>query len=347
MDIRQQIFKEIRNKGQLKVTDIVEDTGFSRVYINRIFRELRNEGKIVLIGKANRAVYVPANKEAVLKAKAKILRVRKTLNNVNLSEDVILDEIKREGGVFIGLKKNIEQMLNYAFTEILNNAIEHSQSDAIFAEIRRTNTDVIFEVVDKGIGIFNNIMHKKHLNNALEAIQDLLKGKQTTAPLQHSGEGIFFTSKLADTFVIQSSNKKLIFNNLIEDIFIQDVKNLKGTRVSFTVAINAKKRIEAVFKDYTGDSYEFSKTEVAVRLYNMGSLYVSRSQARRIISGLDKFTVIVLDFHRIKTIGQSFADEIFRVWHNRNPGINIIPKNANENINFMIGRAIGAADKDR
>jgi hypothetical protein len=45
------------------------------------------------------------------------------------------------------------------------------------------------------------------LKNHLEAIQDLLKGKQTTMPKSHSGEGIFFTSKIADNLTISSSQE--------------------------------------------------------------------------------------------------------------------------------------------
>ena len=52
-----------------------------------------------------------------------------------------------------------------------------------------------FIVNDSGIGIFRNIMQKRNLKSELEAIQDLMKGKTTTMPESHSGEGIFFTSK--------------------------------------------------------------------------------------------------------------------------------------------------------
>ena len=86
-------------------------------------------------------------------------------------------------------------MLDYAFTEILNNAIEHSGSPTIDFTIVRTIADIRFDIKDKGVGIWNNIMRKKRLSDHLEAIQDSFKGKQTTAPALHSGEGIFFTSK--------------------------------------------------------------------------------------------------------------------------------------------------------
>jgi anti-sigma regulatory factor (Ser/Thr protein kinase) len=340
MDTKKLILEQLNIKDNLKVADIMELTGFSRAYINRFFQELRNEGKVVLIGKANRAHYVIAEKNKVLNAKKNILTIHKILKNINLSEDTILDVIKRECGIFVDLKKNIENILNYAFTEMLNNAIDHSQSVKIEIVMKRNSNDIRFDIIDHGIGVFNNIMKKKNLKNELEAIQDLLKGKQTTAPQAHSGEGIFFTSKAADSFVIESSSKKLIFNNSIDDIFIQDIKGFSGTKVIFTISTKADKELGNIFKEYSGESFEFDKTNVAVRLYKMGSLYISRSQARRIMNGLEKFKTITLDFNHIKTTGQAFADEIFRVWKNHNPGIEILTLNTNENVNFMIKRAL-------
>ena len=340
MEIKPLILKKIKAQGEVKVADIVKATGFSRAYVNRFFQELRDEGKIILLGKANRARYLLAQKELVVRAKRKILDFHCILENKNIAEDVVLDKMKKETGIFFGLSQKIVQILNYAFTEMLNNAIEHSKSRVIEVSMKKEETMVHFDVVDKGMGIFNNIRKKKRLKNELEAIQDLIKGKQTTMPREHSGEGIFFTSKAGDMLIIQSSNKKLIFNNILNDIFIKNIKNLKGTKVTFTVGLKSKKDLEALFRQYCGDSFKFSKTEVRVVLYKTDSDYISRSQARRILSGLEKFKTIILDFRNLNMIGQAFVDEVFRVWKNRHPHIDIQWKNANDNINFMIKRAL-------
>lgn len=54
------------------------------------------------------------------------------------------------------------------------------------------------------------IMTMRKLQTELNAIQDLLRGKQRTDPERHSGEGIFCTSKVADRLIIKGSDKKLI-----------------------------------------------------------------------------------------------------------------------------------------
>ncbi|MFH1645628.1 MAG: DUF4325 domain-containing protein [Candidatus Omnitrophota bacterium] len=340
MDIVKLIIDRISKKGEVKASDIVALTGFSRTYVNRFFQQLRDEGKIVLIGKANKARYILAQRDIVENAKRNVLETNCLLNNERLSEDIVLSDIKGNTGIYGKVSKSISDIVSYAFLEMLNNAIEHSKSKKIRVKMRREQDRIYFKVADKGIGLFNNIMEKKNLRNEMEAIEDLVKGKQTTMPKTHSGEGIFFTSKVADILIIKSSGKKIIFNNLLKDIFIKDIKEVIGTKVLFSINLNSKNNLDSVFKQYTDDSFKFSKTKVMIKLYRGGTEYISRSQARRLVSGLDKFKIITLDFKDVKLVGQGFSDEIFRVWASANPGISIIVKNADENAEFMINRAI-------
>jgi hypothetical protein len=222
---------------------------------------------------------------------------------------------------------------------MLNNAIEHSTSKKIDLVIAKTATDIRFTVADRGVGIFNNIMKIKCLRTKMEAIQDLLKGKETTAPDAHSGEGIFFTSKIADLLNIKSFEKKLVFDNVGQDIYIKDVQSVKGTKIDFVLDLKSKKKLADLFNKYTDDSFQFSKTAVKVKLYHQDVDYVSRSQARRILAGLEKFKTIEIDFKDIKTIGQAFADEVFRIWQPAHKDVKFVVKKANENVMIMIKRA--------
>jgi len=190
------------------------------------------------------------------------------------------------------------------------------------------------------MGIFNNVMQKKSLASEMDALQDILKGKLTTLPEKHSGEGIFFTSKAAGIFTIQSSHKKIIFNGLMDEIFVKDIKNVIGTKIDFSISLDSKKELADVFRQYTDDAFGFSKTKVTVKLYKQGVEYISRSQARRILTGLEKFKTIMLDFKDVKLVGQGFADEVFRIWKRHHPEINIVFQNADENVGFMIKRAL-------
>lgn len=67
----------------------------------------------------------------------------------------------------------------------------------------------------------------------------------------------------------------------------------------------------------------------------------SRSQAKRLMARAGKFKVVILDFEHIERVGQAFSDEVFRVFKNRHPDIELFAINTNEEINSMILRAGG------
>lgn len=338
-DIKKLILKKIKDNGEITVSKVAKETGFSRVYVHRFFQELTESGTLTKIGHANKTRYVFASNKFIKKAKSNLLNFGRIFDNKNLKEDWVFSLIKSETGIFDGIKGNVAHILEYAFTEMLNNAIEHSGSSKIKVNMKRDEVIIRFDVIDWGVGIFEKLIHARHLANAEEAIQDLLKGKQTTNPEAHSGEGIFFTRRVADTFSIRSSTKKLFFNNKIEDFTIITIKPIFGTRIMFSIAVDSKKEIGDIFNKYAGESLEFGTTEVTVRLYERGmTTFISRSQARRILYGLDKFKKIIIDFDNVKAIGQGFADEVFRVWQNKNLNIEIIAKNTNQDVDFMIKR---------
>ena len=112
----------------------------------------------------------------------------------------------------------------------------------------------------------------------------------------------------------------------------------RARKVLLNKGLSEDKVLDAVKRE-SDESFQFSKTGVRVKLYHQGIEYVSRSQARRIVAGLEKFKIIELDFEGVETVGQAFADEIFRVWQNAHKEIKVLIKNTNENILFMIRRA--------
>jgi anti-sigma regulatory factor (Ser/Thr protein kinase) len=336
MEIRDLIEKELRTKGELRVARLVKLTGVSRAYINRILQEFQRKGTIRLVGKANRARYLPANSAALDQALASELSFHRLLHNENLQEDLILREIGTTTGIFRSIPENIRRIVEYGFTEMLNNAIDHSASDIITVRMNRTETALQFIVSDRGVGIFNRIMQTRNLSSEHEAIQDLLKGKQTTLPEAHSGEGIFFTSKVADSLEIRSSRTKLVFDARANDVFIGHAKSRKGTQVGFRIDLDSQRTLQAVFNRFTDKDKTFNKTEIIVRLYKADPGYVSRSQARRIFAGLDRFQTIVLDFSDVELVGQGFIDEIFRIWQRDHPDKQIKACNASPQVQFMI-----------
>jgi len=248
------------------------------------------------------------------------------------------------------LPENVRSIFTFAFSEMFNNAIEHSRSKIISVEVTVRERVLSFIVNDAGIGVFRNIMRKRNLKSEIEAIQDLLKGKTTTLPRTHSGEGIFFTSKAGDMFTLDSFGQMLVVNNLSRDVSARATSVIKrGTRVLFTIRPDSQRHLNDVFKKYTNlddnSDYGFDKTEVRVRLFTSGGVHVSRSQARRVLEGLDKFKVVVFDYKNVPLVGQAFADEIYRVFHERHPDIRLENEHMSEGVKFMVERSKNEARK--
>ena len=57
----------------------------------------------------------------------------------------------------------------------------------------------------------------------------------------------------------------------------------------------------------------------------------------------DRFKEVFLNFKGVESIGQAFADEVFRVFRNENPDIKIVWVNTTPEVDKMIQRAISAA----
>ncbi len=341
----QSILALLNQKKQIKTQDVAGLLGVSRQYANVLVNNLILSRKLIRIGSTRNAFYVSPQYVA---AHLDLLptKIQKNLQNVNLEEHKVLDEVEDRLPLLSSLPENIRSIFEYSFSEMLNNAIDHSKSKNIQTQVKLVDKTLSFKVMDAGIGVFRNVMRERGLKSELEAIQDLLKGKTTTQPQAHSGEGIFFTSKAGDIFILDSFGLQLIINNRIGDIFVNRTKKIKrGTTVSFDINIDSGRHLNDVFNRYTDTTadggYGFDKTEIKIKLYTIGGVHVSRSQARRVLANLDKFKSIVFDFDKVPMIGQAFADEIFRVFHGRYPKIKLDAVNMNDAVKFMVDRVEG------
>lgn len=327
-EIRQQIKNFILSNIELEknpYNEVPKVYKISRQTIYKYLKELIDSGYVEKSGKNN--------------FKLKFYNLESFIfQNRGLEEDVVYDKILKKYQT--DRKSNVLHILQYAFTEMLNNAIEHSGGSEIKICYAEDYFSIYVLISDNGIGIFRKIMKDHNLNNENEAIFELKKGKLTSDTENHSGEGIFFTSKVVDYFKIDSYNKT--FSSGHRDLFYHFAENqdiVNGTMVGFTINKNTDRTTREVFEKYTTE-YVFDKTEITIALakeYFENNL-ISRSVARRILENVEKFKIVILDFENVETIGQAFADEIFRVFKNRHKEIKLVPINMNSEVKFMIGR---------
>lgn len=248
------------------------------------------------------------------------------------------------------LPGNVIDIWHYGCTEMINNAIDHSESEFVGVKVDRTAASTRVQIYDHGIGIFRKIARGLGLEDDRHAVLELTKGKVTTDPENHSGEGIFFTSRIFDEYTISSGDVFFKHDTIDDYDWIlgegQEPENVRGTLVSMRLRNDSTKSLREVFDKYASEEggYRFDRTVVPVKLLAYGDeLLISRSQAKRLLRRFERFGVVILDFEGVDDVGQAFADEIFRVFARKHPGTEIVPINANEAVSRMITRAQNAA----
>lgn len=237
------------------------------------------------------------------------------------------------------LEPQARYIAQYAFTEMLNNAIDHSRGTYARTRITDQPRNLIIEIQDDGIGIFEHLREAKNLPDRFAAVAELTKGKQTTAPEAHTGEGIFFTSKAVNVFRLEANEIAWTVDNDRDDQGVGTAPHRSGTLVRLTIDKSTTLSLGDVFREYTIDD-QFARTRPVIKLFTIGVDFVSRSEAKRLMNGLEKFTEVELDFTDVESVGQGFVDEVFRVWANAHPNTLIEPTNMNAAIDFMVRRGL-------
>ena len=258
-----------------------------------------------------------------------------------VTEDVVWS---RDVSQVLGsLPKNVMDIWHFCITEMFNNAIDHSEGETVLIKIGKTAANTQIMMMDDGVGIFRKIQNAMGLADERHAVLELAKGKFTTDPKGHTGQGIFFTSRLLDSFDILS--RGVYFTHTFgheEDWILEHPTESGGTTVFMKLSNHSARTDKQIYDQYsTGDDYGFTKTVVPVRLAQYGDdKLISRSQARRLLARIDRFKLVIFDFEGVESIGQAFADEIFRVFAKDHPGIEIVPVKASSQVQQMINAAI-------
>ncbi len=238
------------------------------------------------------------------------------------------------------LPENVMDIWQYGCTEMLNNAKDHSGGTMVSVRIARKAITTEMMIADNGIGIFKKIQEAFNLPDQRYAILELAKGKLTTDPTRHTGEGVFFSSRMFDRFSIGADKTYYGHKFGADEDWVMDW-GTAGTTVLMDLSNHTSRTAQKIFDQYAGpdEDYGFNKTVVPVKLAQYGNdKLISRSQAKRVVARLELFKTILFDFTGVPTIGQAFADEIFRVFANEYPSISILPIHANSEVHRMISR---------
>jgi hypothetical protein len=330
VDPKRRILAYLGRRATASGGELRAHLAISRQALSVHLRRLIEDRKVVRLGATRGARYALAARAPAPAVLARRLATR------GLDEARVWEDVAASLNVRRMLRPNVEAIVHYAFTEMLNNAIDHSQAAHCAVRVAVGPGTVAFDVRDPGIGVFHSIASKLHLADEETALIELLKGRTTTMREAHTGEGIFFSSRVADRFVLRSHRIELEWSSARGDVFVSRRRFLPGTAVRFEVERSTRRRLDRVFNEFAPEEYDyqFQRTKVLVKLLRRD--YVSRSEARRLLANLEKFSEIVLDFRDVNAVGQGFADEVFRVFAGRHPAISIVTEHTNPAIDAMI-----------
>lgn len=331
-DVRKYIIENVEKEPASIARKTAEHFGITRQAVNKHLHRLAEENILSESGKTRSRIY----------KLAPLVEWQNTYpltGSPRAAEDVVWAKDVRPA---LGqLPDNVMDIWHHGFTEMFNNALDHSGGQYAHVHIKKNALDTTMLLWDDGIGIFRKIQKAMDLLDERHAVLELAKGKFTTDPRNHSGEGIFFTSRMFDQFDIMAGG--VFFSHEFGDDtdWIAEVERSgSGTFVWMKLCNHTARTTKKVFDQFTsGEDFTFNKTVVPVKLAKYGDdNLISRSQAKRLLARIELFKIVILDFKEVPTIGQAFADEIFRVFAADHPGIQLVPIHANSEVKRMISR---------
>lgn len=334
--IRQFVLENVSDHPKDMVKLATQKFGVSRQSVSRHISLLIERGLLEAEGDARNRHY-----------KLKVLQRRSASLEVgpHLEEDRVW---RTEFSPFlVDMPKNVFDICHYGFTEMFNNVRDHCEGTRVYIIAEITCVDCRMIIFDNGVGIFEKLRRDLGLEDHRHAILELAKGKVTTDPKKHTGEGIFFTSRVFDEFVICSGHLFYSHSQLDDDWLIETKeKNKQGTVVEMKIALASQRTLREVLDRFAApEAFDFSKTHVPVNLLRYGrENLVSRSQAKRLLARFESFREVLLDFNGVPMIGQAFADEIFRVFKNAHPETNIVYMRADEAVARAIKRVLAGQE---
>lgn len=319
--IRMYILEKIGEGCDAVTKTVSEKLEVNQNTVHRYVNELEKEG---LIRRVKRGCY----ELAVQRAEYRLFRSKgELISDSRVFEQVLEPHVE-------GFSANVQTIWNYAFTEMINNVIDHSEAEQVVIDVVQDHLKTMVAIDDNGIGIFKKIKEHFGFDTLDDAICELFKGKLTTDSANHSGEGIFFSSKLMDDFTIFSDTKTFAKNRFDDTDIFTDKRDTVGTCVIMSLTNDSQKTAREIFDAFSDVDGGFWKTRLPLKNF-FGPSPVSRSQAKRVCARLERFEEVILDFEGLEWMGQGFAHQLFIVFQNEYPEVRLIPQNMDPAVEKM------------
>ncbi|HVZ44989.1 MAG TPA: DUF4325 domain-containing protein [Ramlibacter sp.] len=311
-------------------------TGLSRVAVSRRIKRLADSGYLTRHGNGTRQTYSPgANRFWTL------TQSLEAISAAGGESGIWEAHVAR---VASDLRPNVANIANICFTEMLNNAIDHSGASEVCMGAHLYGGRLQMAVMDNGVGIFRKIAQASRLFDIRLAVLELAKGKYTTAHEGHSGMGIFVASRMLDGFMVHSGGLSFAPKSPqgvdLSFSWIAPYRYANGTVVLMDLDTATDRTAQSVYEQYFfpdevgGDA--FHTTEIPVKHAQLSSQLTSRSQGKWVMERAPQFKTVILDFEGVEMVGQAFVDEVFRVFATAHPEVQLVPRHVSPDVARMI-----------
>lgn len=250
---------------------------------------------------------------------------------------------RKDFAPFFVLPGEVARMARHAFTEIVNNAIDHSGGTAVTVSLRQTPLHLQMLVSDDGCGLFQRLAQHFDLGDPASAMLELSKGRLTSDPDRHCGHGLFFTAQLADVFDVRANaagfqSRAWSDKRWHEAGTSAALADRPGTAVFLGISLDTPRTLDEVLRGHSldGRGYAIERVRVPLHLVTEAGALVSRAEARRVGARLKDFKRIELDFSGVEEVGHGFADELLRVMGRRLGGLEMHPVGASPRVAAML-----------
>jgi anti-sigma regulatory factor (Ser/Thr protein kinase) len=313
------------------VSHVMQRLDISRPRARKLLQTLVDSQWLRKSGSRNRPSYSPGPMRQVVQRYAL----------AGLQED---QPWRHDFAPFFELPDAVLRMAQHAMTELLNNAIDHSGGSTVAVSMRQTATQLQLMVSDDGCGLFAHLQTHCGIPDAQTAVLELSKGKLTSAPAQHSGQGLFVVSQLADVLDLQANEAAFQRRAWASAPWQHSAVSRKvqspGTTVYLAIPLDTARSLDQVLRarSSSGQAYANERTVVPLHVLSQdaGGVLATRAEAKRAVARLALFKSAEIDFAGVHDIGQGFADEMFRVFRQRHPQVELVPLRMSPRVAEMV-----------
>jgi anti-sigma regulatory factor (Ser/Thr protein kinase) len=312
---------------------LTQRLGFTRRKALALLRQLVAAQWLVPEGPVRRPRYRPGA----------LRQVVQTYPLAGLQEDM---PWRHDFAPFFDLPPEVSRMARHAFTELVNNAIDHSGGTRVTVSMRSTPLHLQMLVSDDGCGLFARIAQSFSIDDPQLAMFELSKGKLSSQPERHSGHGLYFSARLADVFDVHANGSAFQRRGWGGPAWrATRWAPHTGTSVYLSIALDTPRTLDAVLRQAgEGDgprAYAFDRTQVPLALLGLAApggdvSLTSRAEARRVAQRLARFSRAEIDFSGVQDIGHAFADELFRVVRREQPALDLLPMGMNARVRGVL-----------